>query len=103
MDAERGMTSGGERPTVGAMKGSRRQLAVLTCVGALAVSGVAAAANSGSFLDPAGDAASAPDITGVAVSSDDAGIVTVKVSVANRSALASSEEVDVGIDTDQNP
>jgi hypothetical protein len=70
--------------------------------GALCV-GAALASNSVSFGDPAGDGTPAPDITNVAISSDDAGLVTVKVSLGNRSVLATRDEVTVGIDADQDP
>ncbi len=84
------------------MTGSAGRVAAVV-VGAVVFAGAALAANSGSFGDPAGDANPAPDITGVAISSDDAGTVTIKVSLANRAALASDDEVTVGIDADQNP
>lgn len=70
---------------------------------ALVFTGVAFAANSRSFADAAGDAANSPDLTNVAISNDDAGNVTVKLTVANRSTLATGEGVAIGLDTDQNP
>jgi hypothetical protein len=89
--------------TVAAMKGSVWRVLVLACVGVFACVGVALAANSGSFFDPASDAQNAPDVTGVAVSNDDAGVVTVKVTLGNRQTLAVDDEVALGIDADQNP
>jgi hypothetical protein len=65
--------------------------------------GVALAANSASFVDPAGDIRGAPDITRISVSSDDSGTVKVRVIFANRSRLRASEELGVGIDVDQDP
>jgi hypothetical protein len=76
---------------------------VLACVGALACVGVAFAANSGSFADPTSDAGSAPDVSGVTMSSDDSGLVTIKVALTNRSTFALTDGVGVGIDADQNP
>jgi hypothetical protein len=70
---------------------------------ALGIVGTAAAANSGSFLDEVGDARPAPDIRRVAVASDDAGVVTIRVEIADRATLAAEDNVTVGIDADQNP
>jgi hypothetical protein len=75
---------------------------------ALVVVGVAGAANSGSFPDATGDAGparvNAPDVTNVAVSSDDSGTLTFQVTLANRpTALGSSDELVVNLDLDQNP
>jgi hypothetical protein len=85
------------------MEGSvGRALAVVAASAAL-LAGAALAANSDSFGDPTGDAGGAPDVTGLTISNDDAGTVTIKVSVANRSSLATDDEVSVGIDADQNP
>jgi len=85
------------------MAGSTGRALAVVGVAALAFAGAAFAANGKSFTDPGGDASNSPDLTGVAVSSDDAGIVTVKLTLANRSALAQNEGVAVGLDTDQNP
>jgi hypothetical protein len=78
---------------------------VLPVVGvvALALAGVAIGANTGSFADVQGDAGTAPDVTAVAISSDDAGIVTIKVTLGNRATFGASDGVGVGIDADQNP
>jgi hypothetical protein len=81
---------------------SRRVLAVVA-MGAAFFVGSALASNSASFGDASGDANPAPDITGVAITSDDAGSVNVKVTLGNRSALARRDEVTIGIDADQNP
>lgn len=97
------MTFGGYSATVAAMKGSVWRVVGLACVGVFAFAGVALAANSGSFFDPAADAQTAPDVTGVAISNDDGGIVTVKLTLGNRQALTANDEVGVGIDTDQSP
>jgi hypothetical protein len=75
---------------------------------ALVVVGVAGAANSGSFPDATGDAGparvNAPDVTNVAVSSDDSGTLTFQVTLANRpTALGPTDELVVNLDLDQNP
>jgi hypothetical protein len=85
------------------MVGSTRLTLAVVGVAALVFTGAALAANSRSFADPGGDASGSPDLTGVVVSNDDAGIVTVKLTLANRSALATGEGVAIGLDTDQNP
>src|SRR5512132_4569223 len=90
--------------TLAKMKGSTwRALAVVGVV-ALAFAGVAFAANTGSFADVQGDSGTAPDVVGVAISNDDAGVVTIKVTLSNRSAvLGAGDGIGIGIDTDQNP
>jgi hypothetical protein len=80
----------------------------LAAVVALVAVGVATAANSFSFGDPGGDAgtgtSAGPDITGVAISSDDSGTLTFRVTLGNRTtALNSDDEVGVNLDVDQNP
>ena len=85
------------------MKGSTWRATAVVGACALVFAGAAYAANSGSFADVSGDSGSAPDVTAVAISSDDAGVVTVKVTLANRNAFAPTDGVGVGIDADQNP
>jgi hypothetical protein len=85
------------------MKGSRWRALAVVGVGALVFAGAALAANSGSFLDPGGDADTSPDITGVAISSDDSGIVTVKLTFANRPTFGADDGAGIGLDADQNP
>jgi hypothetical protein len=88
---------------VPAVKGSLwRMLAAAALVGGVST-GVALAANTASFADPSGDSDRSPDVTAVAISSDDAGTITVKLTVLNRSALAGDEGVGFGLDVDQNP
>jgi hypothetical protein len=65
--------------------------------------GVALAANTASFADPSGDADRSPDVTAVAITSDDAGTVTVKLTIANRSAFSADDVAGFGLDVDQNP
>jgi hypothetical protein len=85
------------------MAGSTWRALAIVGVAALVFAGVALAANNRSFSDAGGDASGSPDLTNVAVSNDDAGVITVKLTVSNRPALASNEGVAIGIDTDQNP
>lgn len=76
----------------------------LAAVAGFVVTGVTAAANSGSFLDAVGDTAAAPDVGAVTYSSDDAGTVTVRIAIGNRAGgLAADDEVLLGIDADQVP
>jgi hypothetical protein len=72
-------------------------------VASLTLVTAAAAANSTSFADRVGDADAAPDVSQVAVSSDDAGKVTVRVDVGNWPALLMDDAVAILLDVDQNP
>jgi hypothetical protein len=81
------------------MKGSLA-LGVLCAV---VFAGTALAANGGSFFDAGGDALNSPDVTAVSITSDDAGMVTVKLTFANRPAWTANDIAAVGLDTDQNP
>jgi hypothetical protein len=76
---------------------------VVGAVLAAVCTGVALAANTGAFADPTGDSAAGPDVSGVTVSNDDAGNVTIAVTLANRSSFGATDGVGVGIDADQNP
>lgn len=68
---------------------------------ALSLTGLGAAAGSASFSDAAGDApAAAPDVTDVVVSNDDQGLVTFRVTIANRTSLGPADVVAVLIGTD---
>ncbi len=87
-----------------AVKGSPRR--VLICAATLlagAVVGTALAANSASFPDGTGDNRLAPDIVSFTVSNDDSANVAIRVGIADRVALASGDEIMVGLDIDQNP
>jgi hypothetical protein len=76
----------------------------LSLIAALMLVGVAGAANSASFSDPAGDSGSAPDITNVSITSDDSGMLTFQVTLGNRSTTLNSDDgVFVNLDLDQNP
>ena len=90
------------------LQGRFLRVAVFATFAALVLVGVAGAANSISFTDPAGDSGSgsnaAPDITNVAVSSDASGTITIRVTVANRpTTLQPDDELGVDFDLDQNP
>jgi hypothetical protein len=61
----------------------------------------AAQANSQTFTDSTGEDATAPDITTIAVSNDDAGLVTFKINISNRPALTADMFAFVSLDTDQ--
>jgi hypothetical protein len=85
------------------MPGSLLRAVVAGAIVAAVLAGGALAANTASFLDPGGDAQSSPDISAVSVASDDNGIVTVKLTFANRSAFDANDAAAVGLDVDQNP
>jgi hypothetical protein len=60
-------------------------------------------ANSGSFTDPANDyVGGSPDITSVAISNNDAGVVTVSIQFTSSRPLTSGMNVGVYFDTDFN-
>ena len=59
-------------------------------------------ANSATFADSSGEDANAPDITSIAVSNDDAGMITFKINISNRPALTPDMTVLLFLDTDQN-
>jgi hypothetical protein len=61
-----------------------------------------AVANSQTFNDSIGEDASAPDITSVVGSNDDAGLITFQVNVSNRPALTNDMLFVIYLDTDQN-
>lgn len=61
------------------------------------------AANAASFTDPAGDSGAAPDITAVALSNDDAGTITFRVELPNRSEPATGFMLLIAVDADANP
>src|ERR671936_2499286 len=72
----------------------------VTVVAALCLTGLSAAAGSESFTDPTGDSGVAPDITSVTVANDDDGLLTFRVTIANRTALSADELIAVLIATD---
>src|SRR5262245_31837415 len=77
---------------------------VATAIGALVLVGVVAAANSTAYTDSVGDAVVAPDVTALNVANDDAGTITIQVTVADARKLGlPGEDVGVALDLDQNP
>ncbi|HSC91640.1 MAG TPA: hypothetical protein VLB86_08310 [Gaiellaceae bacterium] len=76
-------------------------LAVAACATAVATGALAAVtANSLTVTDAADDAGPAPDITGVSVSSDDQGLIRIRVEIPNRPALLEDDDVVLVIDAD---
>ena len=61
------------------------------------------ASNSQQFADSVGENANAPDITSVAVSNDDAGMITFQVNISNRPQLTQDMFILILLDTDKNP
>jgi len=97
------VTKRSSSPILEPVQGSRRRaLAGGAAVCAVAAVGSALAANSDSFTDKTGDARPAPDLSVVSISNDDAGNVTIRITV-DRAVLGTDDEVLVGIDADQNP
>ena len=82
-----------------------RLLVPLCSAGALLVTGVAGAANSASFSDPAHDVRLAADITNVAVANDDAGTITIRLAFGGGGVTPGlpGEQLEVALDLDQNP
>jgi hypothetical protein len=75
-------------------------VAALTVLG---VAGGAVASNSFSYDDPAGDSASAADLTGIVVSNTDTGTITFALTYANRpDGLGDDDQLQVWLDTDEN-
>ena len=60
------------------------------------------AANSTTFPDSIGEDASAPDITNVVVSNDDAGLITFQVNISNRPTLTQDMFLLIFVDSDNN-
>jgi hypothetical protein len=86
----------------------RRLSVAICCVALLAglhVESVAAVSRprfaSHVYWDPAADSTGAPDITSVVVAIDDAGGLTLNVSILNRSVLLPSDLLLVGLDVDR--
>jgi hypothetical protein len=59
--------------------------------------------NTATFPDSTGEDAAAPDITGVTVSNDDAGLITFQINVSNRPALTPDMYFLIFVDADKNP
>lgn len=63
----------------------------------------AGASNSQTFADSTGENPAAPDVTSIAVSNDDAGLITFQINVSNRPTLTPDMLFWVFLDTDGNP
>ena len=88
----------------------RSKLAVLLLLGTLLVGAPVAlggssraASNSKTFNDSVGEDARAPDITSIAVSNDDTGLITFQVNIPNRPTLTPDMFMLIFLDTDQKP
>jgi hypothetical protein len=77
-------------------------MVVACAVVALVLTAAAGGVNSQGFTDPPGDSELAPDITSVAVSNDDEGTLTVRVTVPNRGTWAPDDFLGVYLNTDGN-
>jgi hypothetical protein len=77
----------------------------LAAIGALVLAGIAGAATSGSFTDRPGDVKLAADITNVDVSNDDAGTITIRLTLGDGGLTPGlpGEKLGVALDLDQNP
>jgi hypothetical protein len=62
----------------------------------------ASAANTTTYQDSTGEDATGPDITTVVVSNDNAGLITFRINVPNRSQLAQDLAVVMFLDSDSN-
>jgi hypothetical protein len=62
-----------------------------------------AAANSTTYTDSTGEDPAAPDITTIVVSNDDAGILSLRINISNRSQLSQDMGMILFVDTDNNP
>jgi hypothetical protein len=88
----------------------KARLLVLAALGAALIaaptaalgSAAHAASNSQTYADSIGEDPNAPDITGIDVSNDDAGLITFHVKISNRPQLTSDMLILVFLDTDQN-
>jgi hypothetical protein len=77
--------------------------AVLVALPAAAWGGAARhTTNSQTFADSVGEDPNAPDITSIVISNDDAGLIAMKINIANRPALTTDMEIDVLLETDNN-
>jgi hypothetical protein len=77
--------------------------AVVIALPAAALGGAdRATSNSQSFADSVGEDANAPDITGIDVSNNDAGLITFHIKISNRPAFTSDMTMLMWLDTDAN-
>jgi hypothetical protein len=61
------------------------------------------AANEMTFTDSSGEDATAPDITTLVVSNNDAGVITIRINVPNRATFTQDMLILLFADTDNNP
>ena len=73
-------------------------LIALACTCALVVAAAGGAAAS--FADPAGDADGAPDLSGIQISNDAAGVITFQIGLASGASIAADSLVALNIDSD---
>ena len=76
------------------------RIVVACAVVALVLTASAGAVNSKGFTDPPDDSELAPDMTAIAVSNDDEGTLTVRVTVPNRDTWAPDDFLGVYLNTD---
>jgi hypothetical protein len=77
-------------------------LPALVVVPAVAMAGSSGAtSNSKTFADSTGEDVAAPDITGIALSNDDAGVITFRIAISNRPVLAQDMLVLIYVDSTQ--
>jgi hypothetical protein len=81
------------------------RISAAAAIAALAILGVAhgaAASNSDSWSDPAGDSKTAADLTGIAAASGDDGKITFTLTYGNRPAgLTDDDQVQIWLDADE--
>lgn len=77
--------------------------ALLALCAFLLLAATAGASNSQTFADSTGENPAAPDVTSIALSNDDAGLITFQINVSNRPTLTPDMLFWVFLDTDGNP
>lgn len=79
----------------------RRLMILMAAVAAAFAAAAGAAASSGTFADPAGDAAGAPDITAIAMNDSATGLLQIGVTVTGLT-VTTPTELAIFFDTDRN-
>jgi hypothetical protein len=77
-------------------------IALPTAASGALSSPAAQAANSTTYQDSAGENPTAPDITTLVVSNTDAGIVSFRINIPNRSSFSSDMLIAIEVDSDNN-
>jgi ABC-type glycerol-3-phosphate transport system substrate-binding protein len=77
-------------------KGAISRRLTLLLAAALALAAASAGGASISYIDSSGDSGSAPDITTTEVSNDDAGTITLTITIANQPSFSSDAYFDMG-------